>query len=59
MTDTPTDQPTHHATRSVTIGRIHVRSTAMRVIMLGTIKNTYVVDMSERVPWQRAADAAA
>ena len=25
-----TDRPTHHATRSVTIGRIYVRSTAMR-----------------------------
>ena len=28
--DRPTDRPTDHATRSVTIGRIYVRSTAMR-----------------------------
>jgi len=29
-TDRPTDRPTDHATRSVRIGRIYVRSTAMR-----------------------------
>jgi len=28
--DRPTDRPTDHATQSVTIGRIYVRSTAMR-----------------------------
>jgi len=28
--DRPTDRPTDHATRSVTIGRIYVRSTARR-----------------------------
>jgi len=28
--DRPTDRPTDHATRSVTIGRIYVRSTVMR-----------------------------
>jgi len=30
VTDRQTDWPTDHATRSVTIGRIYVRSTAMR-----------------------------
>ena len=30
QTDRQTDRPTDHATRSVTIGRIHVHSTAMR-----------------------------
>ena len=30
QTDQPTDRPTDHATRSVRIGRIYVRSTAMR-----------------------------
>ena len=30
MTDRLTDRPTDHATRSVTIGHIYVRSTAMR-----------------------------
>jgi len=30
VTDRPTDRPTDHATRSVRIGRIYVRSTAMR-----------------------------
>ena len=30
VTDRLTDRPTDHATRSVTIGRIYVRSTAMR-----------------------------
>ena len=30
LTYLPTDRPTDHATRSVTIGRIYVRSTAMR-----------------------------
>jgi len=29
-TDRPTDRPTDHATQSVTIGRIYVRSTAVR-----------------------------
>jgi len=29
VTDRPTDTPTDHATRSVTLGRIYVRSTAM------------------------------
>ena len=29
-----TDRPTDHATRSVTIGRIYVRSTAMRPIII-------------------------
>jgi len=28
--DRQTDRPTDHATRSVTVGRIYVRSTAMR-----------------------------
>ena len=30
QTNRPTERPTDHATRSVTIGRIYVRSTAMR-----------------------------
>jgi len=30
VTDRPTDRQTDHATRSVTIGRIYVRSTALR-----------------------------
>jgi len=30
VTDRPTDRQTDHSTRSVTIGRIYVRSTAMR-----------------------------
>jgi len=30
QTETQSDRPTDHATRSVTIGRIYVRSTAMR-----------------------------
>jgi len=30
VTDRQTDRPTDHATRSVRIGRIYVRSTAMR-----------------------------
>ena len=30
--DRPTDRPTDHASRSVRIGRIYVRSTAMRPI---------------------------
>ena len=30
VTDRPTDRQTDHATRSVRIGRIYVRSTAMR-----------------------------
>jgi len=30
QTDRSTDRPTNHATRSVTIGRIYVGSTAMR-----------------------------
>jgi len=30
QTDTPTDRRTDHDTRSVTIGRIYLRSTAMR-----------------------------
>jgi len=30
VTDRPTDRPTNHATRSVSMGRINVRSTAMR-----------------------------
>jgi len=30
VTDRQTDQPTYHATRSITIGRIYVQSTAMR-----------------------------
>ena len=30
MADRPTDRPTDHATRSVTIGCIYIRSTAMR-----------------------------
>ena len=30
MTDRQTDRPTVHATRSVTVGRIYVRSTTMR-----------------------------
>jgi len=30
VTDRQTDRPTDHATRSVTIGRIYVRGTAMR-----------------------------
>jgi len=30
QSDRPTDKPTDHATRSITIGRIYVRSTAMR-----------------------------
>jgi len=32
MTDRQTDRQTDHATRSVTMGRIYVRSTAMRPI---------------------------
>jgi len=34
VTDRPTDRPTDHATRSVTIGRIYVRSTAMRPVII-------------------------
>ena len=30
MTDRPTDRPTDHATRSVRIGHIYIRSTAMQ-----------------------------
>jgi len=30
VTNRPTDRPTDHATQSVRIGRIYVRSTAMR-----------------------------
>jgi len=35
-----TDRPTDHATWSVTIGRIYVRSTAMRLIINTLMTNT-------------------
>jgi len=43
VTDRPTNRPTDHATRSVTIGHIYVRSTAMRPNNNYTEKQSYLL----------------
>jgi len=48
-TDRLTDRPTHHGTRSVTIGRIYVRSTAMRPNKQKNTKNPWPYPAGDRL----------
>jgi len=54
--DRPTDRPTNHATPSVTIGRIYVRSTAMRPIIIAVVIITRTSDIA-RMPTKRYGPA--